>query len=92
MTDIPFNRRAFAWVLWIFAGLCLLVILSSCTPMPTAQPVTVTPSASEAITATAAQPTATLTPTPTATNKPNKCRLEKTGRGIADCIRKGMNP
>lgn len=30
MTDIPFNRRLFNIVIWIFAGLCLLVILTSC--------------------------------------------------------------
>jgi hypothetical protein len=30
MTDVPFNRRLFAWALWIFAGLALLAILTCC--------------------------------------------------------------
>jgi hypothetical protein len=30
MTDIPFNRRLFHLVLWVFSGLCLLILLTSC--------------------------------------------------------------
>jgi hypothetical protein len=68
--------------------LAIVAALTSCTPMPTAQPATPTPSeATTAIVPTSGQ-TPTLTPTPT--SKPNKCRIG--GRRIADCIRKGINP
>jgi hypothetical protein len=33
MNGTEFDRRLFAWVLWFFVGLCLLVILSSCSPI-----------------------------------------------------------
>jgi uncharacterized protein YgiM (DUF1202 family) len=44
MASIESNRRLFAWVLWIFAGLALVVLLTSCSPLaindsiPTATP------------------------------------------------------
>jgi hypothetical protein len=73
--------------------LAIVAALTSCTPMPTAQPTEPwfsTPSeATTAIFPTSGKtPTPTLTPTPT--DKPNKCRIG--GRRIADCIRKGINP
>jgi hypothetical protein len=51
MTDIEFNRRLFAWVLWIFAGFAILILVTSCSPMTAAlytQPATATPEATKA--------------------------------------------
>jgi N-acetylmuramoyl-L-alanine amidase len=60
MTTLEFNCRLFAWVLWTFTGLCLLVILTSCTPYQAAaiyaQPVTASPSK-----AATAQPSPSMT-------------------------------
>jgi hypothetical protein len=72
--------------------LACMAALTSCTPMPTAQPVTVTASQAPTIAATVTQwVTPTLTPTPT--YQPNKCRLHKGGNRIADCFRiKGVKP
>lgn len=81
-----------AGILYILA---IVAILASCTPMPTATP---TPSG-QTITATVstqaltlATPSLTPSPTPTYQQPVNKCRLEKTGRRIADCYKKGINP
>ena len=89
MTDETFNRRLFSWVLWIFVGLVLLVLLTSCSPISTITPaVTETPSATAVpVTTVTGTPSPTLTPTPT--DKPNKCRLDKGGNRIADCYKKG---
>ncbi len=57
MADIPTNRKIFNICLWIFAGLCLLVLLTSCLEMPAA-PQTVTPVPSSTGTA---QPSPSLT-------------------------------
>jgi hypothetical protein len=93
--DIETMDKIVKWITIAALVLYLLAIvaaLSSCTPIPTAQPVTVTPSQAASAIVTPALPTPTLTPTltPTPTDKPNKCRPG--GRRIADCIRKGINP
>jgi hypothetical protein len=93
MLPIPDNRRIFNAVVWCFAGICLLILVTSCAPIATAEPVIATPSQAPTIAVTtAAAPIATPTLTPTPTDKPNKCRLDKGGRRIADCIRKGVKP
>jgi uncharacterized protein YgiM (DUF1202 family) len=63
MTDMPFNRRLFNWVIWIFAGMSLLVILTSCMEMP-AGPQTATPVLSSTPTAALTQVSKTSSPVP----------------------------
>lgn len=50
VTTPIFNRRLFTFILWVFCGLCLLVLLTSCIEMPEA-PQTVTATPSQAATA-----------------------------------------
>jgi hypothetical protein len=56
VTTPVFNRRLFTFILWVFCGLCLLVLLTSCLEMPEApQTMTATPSQ-----ATIARPSSNL--------------------------------
>ena len=73
MIDIEFNRRLFKVVLWVFTGLMLLVLLTSCTPWDSFASLSVstatsTPTPSPAATVTTATPAGsagvTASPTP----------------------------
>jgi uncharacterized protein YgiM (DUF1202 family) len=59
MADMKFNRRLFSLVLWVFSGLALLVLLTSCIEIPADPAATATPSATRT-----ARPSATVTPSP----------------------------
>jgi uncharacterized protein YgiM (DUF1202 family) len=90
MTDIPFNRRLFSIVLWIFCGLALLVPLTSCIEIRTdpAAPQTVTPVPSATGTAQPSpSPTASPLPSCTVSTGIEVGRLNiRTGAGVQHAV------